>query len=129
VSTFEVVRSDGLAGSGAAPFWIVSAPVQELDPEPPTKRIWIVADGVQGNVRVTGHRLDGPGKVTFPHYERDPGGYNDRQPDRTELVLVPPHGRQQDHRTEIVYPSAGCWEFTAQIGSETFRIVQYVYEK
>ncbi|MEX1255348.1 MAG: hypothetical protein WEE64_13500 [Dehalococcoidia bacterium] len=128
VSTFEVIRPDGLSGIGSNPFWMVGYPVQPLEPEPRSKRIWIIADGVVGEVTLTGKNLDGPGTITFPSYERD-ASFSEETPDKTALVLMPPHGIEEDHRTAIVYPSAGCWEFTAELGGETARIVQYVYEE
>ena len=111
--------------------WKVGAPVSFFEPERDHlyKKIWIVAEGIVDEVRITGQRLDGPGTVLFPSYERD--GTIQRENykwQRTELVLTPPHGLSEDHRTLIDYPSAGCWQFTAQVGTETVEIVQYLYE-
>ena len=118
--------------------WLASAPVGGPYNPPLTpvanKTIWVVDRAVEGTVRLTGRRLDGPGVVVFPRYQRDPnffqqnaaGTYEEKW-DRTELVLVLPH--TYEHRTGVSIPSAGCWQFTAQIGTETVEIVQYLYEE
>ena len=119
--------------------WKVGVPVSIFEPERDAlyKTIWIVAEGIADEVRITGQRLDGTGTVVFPIYERDEGFYEtggSGNPEnfkrhRTELVLKPPYGLSEDHRTLIDYPSAGCWQFTAQVGTETVEIVQYLYEE
>ena len=102
-------------------------------PETGAKLIWIVDDGVEGEVTLSGRRLDGPEVAVFPLYERDhtieldAAGVREGDWDRTELVLVPPHGRLKGHRTEIYIPSPGCWQFTARTETETVQIVQYLY--
>ena len=141
VSHMWTLRPSGMWGLGEPPVWIVSgAPVGgELEaerrptPEIGTKTIWIVDDGVEGEVKLTGRRLDGPEVAVFPVYQRDhtfelnAAGERERDWDRTELVLVPPHGRLKAHRTEIYIPSPGCWQFTARTETETVQIVQYLY--
>ena len=127
-------------GIGRPPVWMFSAPVtgaQRLTPgstpEAGFKTIWIVNDGVEGEVKLTGRRLDGPEVAVFPLYERDhtfeldASGERQRDWDRTELVLVPPHGRLKEHRTGVFYPIPGCWQFTARTQNETVEIVQYLY--
>ena len=96
------------------------------------KTIWIVDSGVEGNVSLTGRRLDAPGVAVFPLYERDPNFYEQYPAgtyrlrwDRTELVLIPPH--VYEHRTEVYMPSLGCWQFTARTETETVEIVLYLY--
>ncbi len=116
--------------------WMVAAHVSFFEPERDHlyKTIWIVAEGIVDEVQITGQRLDGPGTVVFPIYERDEGFYEtggSGNPEnfkwqRTELVLVLPHS--YEHRTGVSIPSAGCWQFTAQVGTETVEIVQYIYE-
>ena len=141
VSHVWVLRSTGVWGLGEPPVWFVSGPpsggVLEADrrPTPETGGFttWIVDDGVEGEVKLTGRRLDGPEVAVFPVYERDhtselnAAGVREGDWDRTELVLVPPHGRLKEHRTEIYIPSPGCWQFTARTETETVEIVQYLY--
>ena len=128
VSGVEIIRSDGLRGIGTEPFWLVVQPVYQFTPEEPKKRIWILADGVTGQVKLTGRQLDGTRAATFPRYQRD-DSFSEQVQGRTELVLLPPHGRAEDHRTTVFYESAGCWEFTAQIGTESVTVVHYLYEE
>ena len=100
------------------------------------KTVWIVTGAVTGEVKLSGKRLDGPGRIVFPLYDRDPNFYEqygagtyEMRWERTELALIPPHGAAgQDHHTEVFYPSAGCWQFTAEIGTEKVQIVHYLYE-
>ena len=118
--------------------WQVGPHVSFFEPERDHlyKTIWIVAEGIADEVRITGRRLDGPDTVVFPIYERDEGFYatgGQGNPEnfkwqRTELVLKPPYGLSEDHRTLIDYPSAGCWQFTAQVAMWTVKIVEYLYE-
>jgi len=129
-------------GIGRPPVWMARSPVggvlpPERRPTPVTgertgaKTIWIVEVGVEGEVKLTGRRLDGPEVAVFPLYERDhtfelnADGTRKRDWDRTELVLIPPHGG--DHRTEVYFPSPGCWQFTARTETETVEIVLYLY--
>ena len=125
---------------GRPPVWMLSVPVTSPQritpgsrPEAGAKTIWIVDDGVEGEVTLSGRRLDGPEVAVFPLYERDrtfelnAAGERERDWDRTELVLVPPHGRLKEHRAEAFYPSPGCWQFTARTETETVQIVLYLY--
>ena len=132
----------GKVGIGDRLFWMLAAPVEPFGPpggftESGTlKTVWIVTGDVTGEVKLSGKRLDGPGRIVFPLYDRDPNFYEqsgadtyEMRWDRTELALIPPHGLVgQDHRTEVFYPSAGCWQFTAEIGPEKVQIVRYLYE-
>ena len=127
-------------GIGGPLFWMLAAPVEPFGggftESGALKTVWIVTGDFTGEVKISGKRLDGPGRIVFPLYERDPNFYEqlgagtyEMRWDRTELTLVPPHGEVgQDHRTEILYPSAGCWQFTAEIGTEKVQIVRYLYE-
>ena len=129
----------GLVGIGRPPVWKAGSPVSGGFKNPPltpvaAKTIWVVDNAVEGPVKLTGRRLDGPGVVVFPWYELDEGFYETGglgNPEnfkwqRTELVLVLPH--TFEHRTGISIPSAGCWQFTAQVGTETVEFVLYLYE-
>lgn len=119
--------------------WKVGAHVSVFEPERDHlyKTIWIVAEGIADEVQITGQRLDGLGTVVFPIYERDEGFYEtggSSNPEnfkwqRTELVLKPPYGLNEDHRTLIDYPSAGCWQFTARVGTWAVQIVQFLYDE
>ena len=129
VSRPVTIRS-GMEGIGGPLVWQVGPHVSFFEPERDHlyKTIWIVAEGIVDQVRITGQRLDGPGTITFPRYDRD-ASFPENALGRTELVLKPPYGLSDDHRTAIDYPSAGCWQFTAQVGTWTVEIVQYLYEE
>ena len=127
-------------GIGRPPVWMFDVPItvpQRITPgSTPVAgglAFWIVDDGVEGEVKLTGRRLDGPEVAVFPLYERDhtfgrnAEGERARDWARTELVLVPPHGRLKEHRLEVFYPVPGCWQFTASTETETVDIVQYLY--
>ena len=112
--------------------WMVAEHVSYFEPERDHlyKTIWIIADENAGEVKLTGQRLDGPGTVVFPQYDRDGTILRENfKWQRTELVLKPPYGLSEDHRTAIDYPSAGCWQFTIQAGTETVQIVRFLYEE
>ena len=131
----------GKVGTGGPLVWMLGAPIEGFGPAVlsdigTVKTLWIVSDDVTGEVKISGKRLDGPGRIVFPLYDRDPLFYEQRGAgtyelrwDRTELTLIPPHGVVgQDHTTQVFYPSAGCWQFTAEIGTEKVQIVRYLYE-
>jgi hypothetical protein len=88
--------------------------------------LWIVSLEVEGNLRVTGHRLDGPGELRFQFYG---------QPQTQELLFedprkqsVIPGGASREVMqayaflpSYVIYPSAGCWEFIAKLGTQETR--------
>ena len=128
----------GYLGTGGPLVWMVQAPVAPFGAgvvdSGASKTVWIVSGTVSGEVKLSGKRLDGPDRMVFPLYDRDPNFYDqygagtyEMRWDRTELVLIPPH-ESGLHRTEIFYPSAGCWQFTAEIGTEQVQIVLYLFE-
>ncbi len=128
--SWPVTIRSGMEGIGGPLVWKVGPHVSFFEPERDHlyKTIWIVAEGIVDEVRITGRRLDGPGTITFPRYDRD-ASFPENALGRTELVLVPPYGLSEDHHTAIDYPSAGCWQFTAQVGTETVEFVLFLYDE
>ena len=110
---------------GTDPVWIVDG--HSMDIGGPSKTLWVVARTVDGPLRVTGRRLDGDGDLRFQD------GYH--RPITRELVFENP--AQQSVRpggasaeimrayaflpSYVIYPTAGCWEFTARLGSKEAR--------
>ena len=127
-----------MTGLGGPSVWMVVSPVFPYEEGGAVigpdvfKTLWIVSGDVKGDIRIRGERLDGSGQASFPTYEQEPGFYEERRAgtweprwERTELVLEAPYNR--DHRTEVHYPSAGCWRFTVEVGFEVSQIVLYLY--
>lgn len=122
------VRPDIGHGLGVGPVWMIATAAGEWEsPDFLAKTIWIVDDAVQGEVRIRGRRLDNDDVARVQGYhEYD----NDRvSQDGREIILGPPHGRSKDRRGYVIYPSAGCWRFTAESeGRVIAEITQYLYD-
>jgi hypothetical protein len=94
------------------------------------KTLWVIAREAEGDLIVTGRRLDGPGNLTFSRAGSQ----------RSGALVIASATRERGARptgapTEILqqyafwpsavfYPSMGCWELTARIGESEVRIVQ-----
>ena len=101
-------------------------------PETPFKTV-IVVQGDFAKVELAGRRQDGDGEASFANFDD-----SIRLPNKvTRLVLKPgesevsPGNRQAGPEYHyyvgyFLYPSPGCWEFTAKVGAQTTHIVQYV---
>jgi hypothetical protein len=110
---------------GTDPVWIVDGHSRDIGG--PSKTLWVVARTVDGPLRVTGRRLDGAGVLSFQD------GY--QRPITRELVFenpakqsVRPGGASAEVMrayaflpSYVIYPAAGCWEFTARLGSKEAR--------
>lgn len=118
------VRRDIAPGLGAGPVWMIAGAAGEWErPDFLAKTIWILDDAVQGPMRITGRQIGSDRVAQFQGYD---GGVS---PDGTELVMKPPHGRSKDRRGYVIYPTAGCWRFTAESeGRLIAEITQYLYD-
>lgn len=118
-STPTTVRTDIMPGLGRDPVWMISAPSFEwLGADGLHKIVWIVSGAVEGEVRITGARLDGPDEARFTHYD---GSWDVRN----ELILAP-HDMTMDRRGYIIFPRPGCWEFTIQVEGDTIETIVLV---
>lgn len=128
VSRTREVRPDIAPGLGAGPVWMIATAAGEWEgPDFLAKTIWIVDDAVQGEVRIRGRRLDNDDVARFQGYhEYDNDGVS---AGGREVILGPPHGRSKDRRGYVIYPSAGCWRFTAESdGQMIAQITAYLYD-
>jgi hypothetical protein len=113
---------------GSDPVWMVDAGLTIGDT--PNKTIWVVSRAVSGTLTVSGRRLDGPGVPLFQSVYGEPLTnvlVVDNPPRKTMI----PGGASREIMASysfvhgnVVYPSAGCWEFTATIGERVVRIVR-----
>ena len=116
--------------AGASPVWVVDAAFGVWPgSDKPVKTVWVVARSHQGDLRVTGRRLDGPGRAQFKK-----GVYGSIV---DELVIpnahrmgVIPGGASSDvvrdhafHPSYVIYPSSGCWELVARMGGDEVKVV------
>ena len=124
VSQAMEVRTDIAPGLGAGPVWMIASPAWEWgEPGDLAKTIWIIDDSVVGPVRITGRRLDGDERARFQGFD---GGVST---DGREILLKAPHSRSTDQRGYVIYPSAGCWRFTAESdGRAIAEITRYLYD-
>lgn len=114
--------------SGASPVWFVDGGDQWKDARYPVKTLWILR-ATSEPVRISGRQLDGPGAITLRR--------GDAAPEDALLVAnaiaesVVPGGAPPDVMREytflpshVLYPSRGCWQFTVEVGRETFHLVR-----
>ena len=114
--------------AGSHPIWLVDGSCGHWDSRL-VKTLWVLSRDVTGSLRLHGRRLDGPGLVAFqdgldgvptnaltiPDPERrtvTPGGASAGV--MNSYIFVPMY---------LIYPSAGCWEVTAQRDASEVRIV------
>ena len=114
---------------GTRPAWMVNGSATWRGSEP-IKTLWVLVRAA-GDVRIDGHRLDGPGTVKFSHV-------SDRQTDA--LVVTNPAEHPIIRRIDgapleimrsyvflpsnVVYTSPGCWEFVVRLGQQESHIVR-----
>jgi hypothetical protein len=94
------------------------------------RTIWLVQGGVEGDLAISGRRLDGDGAARFIRQ----GGEGISDQLRIASAGAPRAGRPGDedhpfaeHAVFLVLPGPGCWELAARLGdiSRTMRL--YVY--
>ena len=116
--------------AGKKPVWLADgSDGRWIEPDNPINLYWVVARVHRGNLAVTGHRLDGPGIVKFKHRVDSPI--------REKLIIPKAHkpamfpGRASEkvlsayafHGSYGYFPSPGCWELVAGLGSTQTKIV------
>jgi hypothetical protein len=122
------------AMAGAPPIWLVDGSAGSLwrGADALIKSAWVLSRDASGDLHVEGRRLDAPGTLLFQD------GTNG-QPSPA-LTITDPWGRSVrpgGASPEIlrsysfvmfylIYPSRGCWEITAQLGTDTVHIVREV---
>lgn len=107
------------------------------------KQLWVIADEIQGKVRITGKQLDGKGKVLFPN-DSSVERINDttvryKEKPKTALII---DTTSQDHRivspkpegytffgSSFIFPHPGCYQFTATIDDYTVDIVEEIKDE
>ena len=95
------------------------------------KTLWVVARDVSGDLVVEGQRLDGPGRLTFATRQGSVPSESLVIAEATTRPGVVPGGAPQEilrryafWPSGVYYPSLGCWELTARVGSHEVKIVQ-----
>jgi hypothetical protein len=92
------------------------------------KTLWVVARPSAG-LRIEGRRLDASGTLRF-HRQPDPIGDALVVPDPARESVIPGGASVGVMRayafipSSVIYPSAGCWEFTVRVGGQDARIVR-----
>ena len=113
---------------GQSPAWLVDGRAMWAKDEP-VKTLWIILRR-PGQVRITGHRIDGPGVARFVRERGDPPS--------AELVVenpnirrIIPHGASPEVLRQylflgsnVVYDSPGCWQFDVVVGDQMSRIIK-----
>jgi hypothetical protein len=94
------------------------------------RTIWLVQGGVEGDLVVSGRRLDADGIARFIRQ----GGEGVNEELRVGSAGSPRVGRTPDetrpygeHAVFLVLPGPGCWELTARIGDIRRTMRLYVY--
>jgi hypothetical protein len=113
---------------GASPVWVVDGASQwDWKQNEPFKTLWVLLRTSQ-ELRIKGRRLDAPGVLKFVNVGDRP--IEELVVDDPARRSVRPGGAQPEiMRTYaflpslVIYPSAGCWEFTVRIGDAEHRIV------
>ncbi len=107
------------------------------------KQLWVIADEIQGKVRITGKQLDGKGKVLFPNdssveWINDTTAHYKEKPKAALIIDT----ATQDHRivspkpegytffgSSFIFPHPGCYQFTATIDDYTVNIVEEIKDE
>ena len=114
---------------GAAPVWL-TARAREPWQMGPQKSLWVLSRKVVGTLSVTGKQVDGGGVVKFQR-GIDGAIHDTLVISDIKSESVRPAGATlkllRDYAfipSFIYYPSRGCWELTARLGSEQRLIVR-----
>ena len=116
--------------AGTRPVWMVDGAYGVWQgSDKPVKTAWVASRSHQGDLLVTGRRLDGTGRALFKK------GVN--SPIMEEFIIpnahkggISPGGASSEitqeyafHPSYVIYPSPGCWEFVAHIGNDEVKII------
>ena len=116
--------------TGRRPVWLVDGSAGSWrGPEKPVKTLWVFARESASNVRIQGRQLSGVGRTSFSRGVNGPVTDALVITDTGAISVIPDGATPEIMRfyafvpSYIYYPTAGCWEFTAQFGGEETRIV------
>jgi hypothetical protein len=112
---------------GVHSVWLVDGSATWRSGEP-VKTLWVLLRTSE-EVRIEGHRLDGPGTLTLRRGDDPPTDvFVIANPARQSAI---PGGAPLEVKrayvfipSHVFYPSPGCWEFTVRIGQEDVHIVR-----
>jgi hypothetical protein len=116
--------------TGSEPAWFVDGGGVWEHAAHPVKTLWVLSRTSEP-VRITGHRVDGPGEARFRRGQDEPQeAFVTADPSAASVI---PGGASADvMRTysflpsHVFYSSPGCWEFIVRIGSHEARLVREV---
>ena len=115
---------------GSEPIWLVNGSFNRwLGPDGLVKSVWVLSRAVEGDLVVSGHRLDGAGVMRFQAGVDASPVVRVVIPDATRQSVIPGEATPEmmdeyAFRTMyLIYPSPGCWEVTARLGDHERRIV------
>jgi hypothetical protein len=117
--------------TGQSPAWLVDTSARQWQgANQVVKTLWIFSKKSTGPLHIEGRRLDGEGTLRFqdggiegtpkdsleipdPGWRRRAWPSNATPELRQDYAFVPNY---------VLYPSAGCWQFTVRIGDDETRI-------
>lgn len=116
--------------AGRDPIWLVGASLLHWNGGQPVKTAWVLSRLQDGPLVVTGHRRESPSQLSF---------VTDSGPTRV-LEIAEPHGQsvvpggastavQKEYSfvmSYLVFPTPGCWEIEARLGSAARRITVWI---
>lgn len=94
------------------------------------RSVWIVDRSAEGDLMLTGRRVDGDGSVRFVRVGGERATEQLRIASAATAGAAPASstaGRYTDHQVYLVVPSPGCWEFTATVGDHQQTLTVQVY--
>ena len=116
--------------AGSEPIWLVDGSFNRwLGPDGLAKSVWVLSRGVEGDLVVSGRRLDGTGVMGFQAGVDGSPSARAVIPDATRQSVIPggatpeTMGDYAFRMMYLVYPSPGCWEVTVRLGDHERRIV------
>jgi hypothetical protein len=99
----------------------------------PVKTLWVLSRS-SSPVRITGHRIDGPGTAKFRIGQDEPKA--EFVIDDPRVASVIPGGASADVMraysfipSHVFYSGPGCWEFVVQVGTDEIRLVREIKPK
>ena len=118
--------------TGESPAWFVDGSRTWSGEQEPVKTLWVLRRTTDP-VRISGHRLDGPGFVKLRRGSDAPSEVLVvANPSRESVIPggAPPEVIRSYAflPSDVFYPSAGCWQFTIRIDVKDFRIVRELTE-
>ena len=116
--------------AGSEPIWLVDGSFNRWSgPEGLVKSVWVLSRGVEGDLVVSGRRLDGTGVMRFQAGLDAPLSVRAVIPDATRQSVIPGGATPEMMDAHafrmmyLIYPSPGCWEVTVRLGDHERRIV------